>query len=744
MKKKLLIMVMIIFLSMLSFSLPEINLNHLEYLRDEFKIEGQTKVGYWIYAEKFGDKYVHTEAKGEGVTCVDDVARVAILYTELYKIDSQEFYLQRAKEALDFVLAFQDTDGDFYNFVFSDGTINRQGITSRKSANWWAARAFWSIANAIEIFETDKEFQERLINSAKLAYSFLYKSLDENYFLNHNSDVSSVFLLGAIEYYKYTKDEKVKELAINVGDSILKTQILEGFLRGAYNEGETNLIWHSWGSRQGEALVELYKITQDQKYLDSAKLLADEFYPVLLSLGPVYEISEYVKLYPQIAYGVEPIISTLTKLYEVTNEEQYAYMAALFGGFYERNNHLNTPLYGPNGEGYDSLHSVYINSNAGAESTISALLSFTRLKTLPIEFQELTQAIIISGRKAHLFEVEKMNTGIYSFTLENINNVVLKTDESIRVRQNIDNFYPGTYEIFISGIFEPHTAFKVTSGDHSIEGTIKSSRDINSLGVINMNKNEIILYFKPDNGHIYIDQVILKPVDPSFVYKFKDNYYVFTQEGTTKVEYESKEIKSQYVQKVEVSSEKINGSSVLNLYELFNNDGIVNFANRKSGNFDNPDGVLGAKYPAEEIQKLLENDIYYFENEDVYFKFKIDGEDNVICTSQEIYLKNDFFTSSSLYVVGSCDHGNYEGDLTIVYNDETSEQKNLSFSDWCQEPAFGETVLMNFDYRYNNLGIKENINPKLFLIKIPLKETPIKSIILPNIPTMHIFAISLK
>lgn len=744
MKKKLLIMVMIIFLSMLSFSLPEINLNHLEFLRDEFQVEGKPKIGYWIYAEKFGDKYVHTDAIGEGVTCVDDVARVAILYTELYKIDSQEFYLQRAKEALDFVLAFQDTDGDFYNFVFSDGTINRQGITSRKSANWWAARAFWSIANAIEIFETDKEFQERLINSAKLAYSFLYKSLDENYFLNHNSDVSSVFLLGVIEYYKYTKDEKVKDLAVKIGDSILSKQIKDGFLKGAFDEGEETPLWHSWGSRQGEALVELYKITQDQRYLDSVKLLADEFYPVLLSLGPVYEISEYVKLYPQIAYGVEPIISTLTKLYEVTNDVQYAYLAALFGGFYERNNHLNTPMYGPNGEGYDSLHSVYINSNAGAESTISALLSLTRLKTLPIEFQELTQAIIISGRKSHLFEVEKMNTGIYSFTLENINNVVLKTDESIRVRQTIDNFYPGTYEIFISGIFEPPTAFKVTSGDHSIEGTIKSSKGINSLGIINMNKNEIILYFKPDNGHIYIDQVILKPIDHGFVYKFKDNYYEFTQEGTIKVEYEPTEIKSQYVQKVEVSTEKINESYMLNLDELFNNDGIVNFSNRKSGNFDNPDGVLGAKYPAEEIQKLLENDIYHFENEDVYFKFKIDGEDNVICTSQEIHLKNDFFTSSFLYVVGSCNHGNYEGELTIVYNDETSEQKNLSFSDWCQEPAFGETVLMKFDYRYNNLGIKENINPKLFLIKIPLKETPIKSIILPNIPTMHIFAISLK
>ncbi|MFY9403734.1 MAG: hypothetical protein WAP06_03660, partial [Defluviitoga tunisiensis] len=105
MKRKYFIIFTIIFMPLTSLGMPELNLNHLEFLRDEFQIENETKIGYWIYAEKYGDKYVHTEAKGEGVTCVDDVARVAVLYTELYKLDNNEFYLQRAKEALDFVMA---------------------------------------------------------------------------------------------------------------------------------------------------------------------------------------------------------------------------------------------------------------------------------------------------------------------------------------------------------------------------------------------------------------------------------------------------------------------------------------------------------------------------------------------------------------------------------------------------------------------------------------------------------------
>ncbi len=58
----------------------QLNLGHLEFLRDEFSIENVTRVGYWIYADRLPDgSYKHADAPGEGVTCVDDVARAAIL-----------------------------------------------------------------------------------------------------------------------------------------------------------------------------------------------------------------------------------------------------------------------------------------------------------------------------------------------------------------------------------------------------------------------------------------------------------------------------------------------------------------------------------------------------------------------------------------------------------------------------------------------------------------------------------------
>jgi hypothetical protein len=60
-------------------------------------------------------------------------------------------------------MAMQDADGTFYNFVFADGRINRLGITSRKGAGFWAARALWAMAEGMPDFaESDPAFAERL------------------------------------------------------------------------------------------------------------------------------------------------------------------------------------------------------------------------------------------------------------------------------------------------------------------------------------------------------------------------------------------------------------------------------------------------------------------------------------------------------------------------------------------------------------------------------------------------------
>ncbi|WP_129409444.1 hypothetical protein [Marinitoga lauensis] len=86
------------------------------------------------------------------------------------------------------------------------------------------------------------------------------------------------------------------------------------------------------GSRQGEALIEAYKITKNKNYLKAVEKYV-KFYDLLLSIGPVYEIKDYIKRYPYLSYGLETIISTLSKLYEITQKDIYAIKAYLFGSF---------------------------------------------------------------------------------------------------------------------------------------------------------------------------------------------------------------------------------------------------------------------------------------------------------------------------------------------------------------------------------------------------------------------------
>jgi len=72
------------FIAIAGFSIS-FNPSHLESLSQKFFLEGQEVKGYWVYAEKRGDKYQVIGAKDEGDFCVDDVARVVLFYSEAYE-----------------------------------------------------------------------------------------------------------------------------------------------------------------------------------------------------------------------------------------------------------------------------------------------------------------------------------------------------------------------------------------------------------------------------------------------------------------------------------------------------------------------------------------------------------------------------------------------------------------------------------------------------------------------------------
>ena len=143
-KSPLLILLLILFIACGNIekesSSSPINLQHVLNLVDSLEVEGENIAFIYIYAD--APDYKPQEAVGEGIACVDDVARAAVVYLRYYEITGIDSILARAKRLLNFVLYMQADDGEFYNFIDSTYQINKTYRTSRKSFDFWAARGY--------------------------------------------------------------------------------------------------------------------------------------------------------------------------------------------------------------------------------------------------------------------------------------------------------------------------------------------------------------------------------------------------------------------------------------------------------------------------------------------------------------------------------------------------------------------------------------------------------------------------
>ncbi|MDK2953969.1 MAG: hypothetical protein PWQ27_1352 [Kosmotoga sp.] len=731
---------------------------HLEFLRDSFIVEGKTVYGYWVYSDLLPQgNYRHVEASGEGATCVDDVARIAIFYLREYEHSKDKHLENRAREALDFLLELQDHDGDFYNFVYKDGKINKSGPTSKKGGNWWAARAFWALSTGASVFKSvDSDYAEYLSECAKKTLRVLEGELKKG-LLHGYTDMSSIMILGIYELYKYDNDQKLVSLIDCIANAILnkvKNPAWEVF--GVIDEGKEIFDWHSWGSRQVEALADAYEVTGNEEYLKVAEESISKLAPFIISSGPVYLISKNIKVFPQIAYGIEAFANSALRVYEITGNEKYAYYTVLVASWFAGLNHLKVKMIGPHGEGYDGLEYTHRNLNAGAESTVSALLTLQALNKLPEKIADIynhQKELLTPGI---VLEAEKLSLGLSD--AEVLKHPGSSWDGAVRCKglsalRGEELLMPLTYEAFVS-ILENRTETLTLSlrvGKSKIEKDVSKKTGIQKIGdITGSNKLEkLTLGVYPDGGTVIIDQLILIP-KLVVVYDLTLNKSIVLNRSPEPLQ----GIKPFSVAMFEGEFIKISGRlheskgisikcvdkgaySLLKLDILFENDGIVKYSNRRSGNFDNLTGIHGASYPYEEVKKLpVENGILTVN--DIPFLLKTDSFDNFRCSGQ---ILNVELYAEKLHFLGASEHGDFKGEVTITYDDGSTFTIPLAFSDWCGTPKYGEKGL-SFLYRYEASGLKENIKCSLYIQSYVIKPGKITTIQFPDIKTMHIFAIT--
>lgn len=373
-------------LASMTVSAQTVNLDHLRHLERPMVIEGRQATAVWIYCE--APDYHLVGDDDEGVACVDDVARAARVYLELYQQTGDEKLLKDLDGLLNFVLALQAPDGEFWNFVWDDGSINAVHRTSQKSLDWWAARGFRALSLAMAILpEGDNALSRDLRTATELTVNRLLEVHGDTLNTTHMGyDKAAEWMLGLLAWRAATGSVRVDGLLGEFGDFVASgywtpKEKSDGMTYPLHRSWQN--IWHSWGMLQVEALARAGKTLGRNDWIEQAVREGSGFQRWLIAEGMwnEFELGESdtlsAKKYSVIAYGVGSLVACQLSLFEVTGDTLFATGAALAAKWFEGDNSADAEMYDPaTGRGYDGIIGPgERNLNAGAESTVEALLA---------------------------------------------------------------------------------------------------------------------------------------------------------------------------------------------------------------------------------------------------------------------------------------------------------------------------------------------------------------------------------
>jgi hypothetical protein len=376
------------------------SLAHLDWLRRPIRVAGKgTLVTWQIYAGPVrpGDRlgpFRFADAPGEGLGCVDDVARAAIVYLWHHEATGSPASLARALEALRFVRAMSAGDGTYFNFIASNGHINSTGSTSTPGLNWWTARAFWALAEGARVLARTEPVTAAVLRlNCQATVRALARDQRPSYgrfrgglpawLAAGAADVSSVFVLGLLALDRAGPSPLARELAARYAEGIVACErgSPDRYPYHAHLPSDAPGLWHAYGAHMLHALAAAGAALGRDDFLAAARREADHFTThLIISGGPLESFSPAPVPYPQIAYGVSATGLGLLELARATGEPRYARMAALLASWLDGNNSAGVPMFdAASGRFWDGLDAKGPSENSGAESTIEGLLMLLQL-----------------------------------------------------------------------------------------------------------------------------------------------------------------------------------------------------------------------------------------------------------------------------------------------------------------------------------------------------------------------------
>ncbi|MFQ6608096.1 MAG: hypothetical protein ACE5EE_06110 [Fidelibacterota bacterium] len=371
-----------------------VNLSHALSLVDSMQVEGETISYIRIYADAPG--YEPVAATGEGIACVDDAGRfMEVLETEILTYHSSEL-LPLARGLTQFLLYMSREDGLWYNFIYTDGSINTTHQNSQADFGWWAVRGLRGLAAAYLIFVDRPEYVELMVEvRARIIAADVYiqeavshypeqeltsLGMKPAWLIKSAPDMNSELLIALTKLHS-SGDFDYLETIEKIAEGIIGYQFFspDHDLDGMYLCWKN--IWHNWGNNQAFSLLKAFTITSDSTLLKSVIDWGDSFVPYVIENDFPWEITlsfsgEYsLKEVPQIAYGIHSLYRGVKLLAEMTGDSVYAERSEKVFQWFAGENIAAVQMYQPeSGRCYDGIdNSNSVNINSGAESTIECL-----------------------------------------------------------------------------------------------------------------------------------------------------------------------------------------------------------------------------------------------------------------------------------------------------------------------------------------------------------------------------------
>jgi len=398
-----------------------INTGHLDHLYTPATIPSGVKAaGIYIYAE--APDYHLVADSDEGFTCVDDVARAVSVYIRSKNFSTDTSIQNKVFNLINFILEMQSPNGYFYNFLFTDSTINKAGKTSINEANWWSWRALQTLTEASPLIKNiQPQLTNRIDNAVKILVEKIksemvklplttkvVKGITVPQWLPAGSatDQSAIIILGLIQYNQINNDTVVTAYIKKLANGIMMMQKGDSanFPYSCFLSWEN--IWHAYGNDQAYALFKTSEFLKDTLYANRALNEVNDFYPWLLKNG--FKSSFYinkdgiklnpmnVKDYEQIAYGIRPMVFAAAEAYQLTGKQKYADIAGHLAAWFFGANDAGSKMYDVStGRCYDGIVGKNsVNYNSGAESTIEALLTLQMIEKYPAIKNALNKKIM--------------------------------------------------------------------------------------------------------------------------------------------------------------------------------------------------------------------------------------------------------------------------------------------------------------------------------------------------------------